>query len=366
MRAAYLCPQEIYQPKILQYVMIYCHTIVPVLTIVTTTLQSTNIRGMSSEAFDQLLDRQIAEVEESKMRESLASAAFIDPMPGGRYGKFGLPLGGLFGSSKSQHSQDLNNSGKTLLDDDEDEFDAFFSAPQGQAKASTPIQQQATSPMAPLSYGRPNTTTPPIGSLHRPTSSASGSMSGSGTHSRNPSRTSTVVTMSQNNTRNSRPSTPSLGNVPIAPLLPPPPGSRPVSLNNKSGQGMSSLMGSIDLLNDFGSNSSAPLAAPAPVPAFAKGSAISPLPSKNQNQANLTQFESLFDLGLPPSSSSPAMSPIPARTPLVSPTPTGGSQWSLPKPGQPNSTSFPTTTKVASSTTGGGLSAQDLSFFEGL
>lgn len=277
------------------------------------------------------------------MRESLVNAAFAEFGYDSRYGKLGGPLGGLFGSSKPQHNaQKLSMSGNGLLDDDGDDFDAFLSSaptsstPALQVKAPAPVQQSnlfaSSNPVSPVSYGR--TSTPPVTTVHP--SPPSGSRS---THTRTTSRSSTVAIMSQNNARNSRPSTPSLGNVPIAPLLPPPPGSRPVSLSVKSGQGMGSLMGSIDLLNDF----APPVAAPPP-----SSTLISPPPSKNQNDLG-----SLFDLGSPPSSSGVTFKPVVTGTPASSSTPIAASRWSVAKPAQ-------------TTTSQGGLSAQDLSFFEGL
>jgi hypothetical protein len=271
-----------------------------------------NLGQITSKDFDALLDAQVMEVEDEKMRESLVAASFISAPTDSQYSKLNIPL---FGSKLLNAVQPLSNSSfaqsNTLLDDDDD-FDAFLSsstAPQAPVHARKPSQPSII-PSAfgstPSSFSAQN-----VPSTFVRTATPPNVRPGSTKVSPTPSRSSTVAIMSQTTLSGSRASTPAM--MTTAPLLPPPPGSRQLRSPPIHGQS--------DLLNDSVS--------------------VSPqtrTPSAATKPTNTTQMEALFGL------SSPPVSMVSNSVPVVAPK--------------------RVTPSVTPAT--GGLSAQDLSFFEGL
>jgi hypothetical protein len=272
-------------------------------------LKSTlNLSQITSKDFDALLDAQMMEVEDERMRESLIAASMISAPTDSRYAKLHIPL---FGSKAPNGAQTLTNSGSaqsnTLLDD-EDDFDAFSSSAPTHARNLSPPS------IIPSAFGPTPTSfsTQSIPSTFMRTSTPPNARPSSAKVSPAPSRGSTVAIMSQNTLSGSRASTPVT--MTNAPLLPPPPGSRQLRSPPIHSRG--------DLLNDSAS------VLPPPQ-----------MPSATNKSTSATQMETLFDL------SSPPISVVSNSMPMVA------------------------SKKVEASSVAaapGGLSAQDLSFFEGL
>ncbi|CAG7851729.1 SubName: Full=Uncharacterized protein {ECO:0000313/EMBL:CCA74654.1} [Serendipita indica DSM 11827] len=248
-----------------------------------------SLSQLTSEDFDSLLDAQIQQVEDDALRQSLVDTALMPGMPSGMsnngsYSRISVPL---FGSKSSTvGAQPLNAGSKPSSNSlfDEDDFDAFLSSPSKPA-----VSQPSKAPSIPLQ--RPSNFTSLQPSQPLPPRPASKSTATSST------RSSVVAIMSQSSPFGSRPGTPSTPT--IAPLLPPPPGSRPMSVTAQKQP--------IDLL----------------------GGSMQQQPSKPA----ASDFGGLLDF------STPAVAPA-----------------ANPKSTRP----------AVQSSTSGGLSAQDLSFFEGL
>jgi hypothetical protein len=263
---------------------------------------SINLSQMTSHDFDNLLDAQILEVEDEKLRESLVAAALISEPTSSNYSRLSVPLWGSKtnkdGAKPLDGSSNLSTKSNSLFDDDE--FDAFLATPAVAPQSSQKQALVAPSSAITLSPRITNsnvtrTGTPPL--VPRPPGKASPT----------PSRSSTIAIMSQT-TPVGRPSTPSKPQ--IAPLLPPPPGSR-----------FARPAPPMDLLNERNGSST---------PVMNNGTTIS----------NIGDLASLMG---PPSTILPS-----------------SMQSSMPTAMKPVSSSS------NAKPTAGGLSAQDLSFFEGL
>ncbi|KIM32834.1 hypothetical protein M408DRAFT_187272 [Serendipita vermifera MAFF 305830] len=267
-----------------------------------------NLGQISSKDFDTLLDAQILEIEDEKMRESLVAAAMISAPTDSRYSTLSLPF---FGSKAPEGAQPLGKepgsaTSNTLLDDDD--FDAFLSSP---TPSNQPAQKQKPQPAATFSltpslFSAQNSTPTSFRATSPPNMGILGSARPSPTPSRNP----TMAIMSGG----SRPATPTT--MAIAPLLPPPPGSKPIKATRQG-----------DLLNQSGLGSSHT------TPTHSRTNSSSAM-----NGGKAAQMASLLTL------SPPVANPVPSPMPLTA--------------------SRVVTPSTAPAT--GGLSAQDLSFFEGL
>ena len=275
---------------------------------------SLNLGQISSKDFDALLDAQIMESEDERIRESLIAASMISAPIDSKYSRLSIPL---FSSKPPNGAQPLskepNSSHSNTLFDDDD-FDAFLSSPTPSKPPMQPQMSQSTTSFAlnPSLFSAQNSTP----SFMRASSPPNAMRPGSSKVSPTPSRSSTVAIMSPSGLPGSRPTTPA--SMSIAPLLPPPPGSRPIRSTPVNQQG--------DLLNDLAFVSST-------TPTHSRSGSRSGI-----SGAKTTQMSSLLSLPSPPASIIP--NPMAVATPKAT---------------------VPSATPAS-----GGLSAQDLSFFEGL
>lgn len=260
-------------------------------------LHTTNLSQLTSEDFESLLDAQIAEVEDLRMRESLIATSLISEPTDSSYSRLGSSLFGIKKIATAQPLKESETHTSNSLFDDDDDFTGFL---------GTPGKEQSK-PMAPTNYGTP----PTVQQAFSPTLVPAGNVKNTPpVHQRaspkvspTPTRHSTIAIMSQG----SRPSTPSV--VAPAPLLPPPPG-RTASANLFNGDSLISP------------------------PSQTALSAAKPATGATND------LDSLLDFGSP-DPSMPSAAPKPSLAPKAS-------------------------LSTTASTHTGGLSAQDLSFFEGL
>ncbi|PVF99892.1 hypothetical protein CPB86DRAFT_266755 [Serendipita vermifera] len=258
-----------------------------------------NLSQLSSQDFDNLLDAQIQEVEDEKLRESLVAAALISEPTSSNYSQLGRQLWGpktnKDGAKPLNELSSLSTQSNSLFDDDE--FDAFLATPSKSTASSQKPASTVPSSTFTLSPGISTsniarTSTPPL--IPRPANKASPT----------PSRTSTIAIMNTSTSRSSTPLTPQ-----IAPLLPPPPGSR-----------LARPAPSMDLLNE-------------------RSTSATSATSNGPTSSGMGDLSSLI-------------------------TPPSNTMQSLVQPSKPASKLV--TSSNNSKFNAGGLSAQDLSFFEGL
>ncbi|KAG8836103.1 hypothetical protein FRC17_010036 [Serendipita sp. 399] len=269
---------------------------------------SKDLINISSSDFDSLLDAQIAQAQADDLKQSLVDAYMLDvpssDTPNSRYSRLNLPL---FGSKPANpgaqllSSQPDSNTSNTIFDDDD--FDAFLSSPANQISAQQvrpTISSRPPSLSSSIIPPKPPTTTL-IGSRIPPKGTST------------PSRAPVVAIMSQSSPAGSRPGTPS--NISIAPLLPPPPGGRPMPITK------------------------------AAVDVFGDTSVASPPSRPMSNGAQITSgsadLAGLLDFTAPSKPSITTPNSLTTK-PLIPPR------------------------AMSTQPTAGGLSAQDLSFFEGL
>ncbi|KAG8760172.1 hypothetical protein FRC14_003928 [Serendipita sp. 396] len=279
---------------------------------------SKDLINMSSSDFDSLLDAQITEVQDEQIKRSLVEAHMMAG-PGtedgnSRYSRLNIPL---FGSKPTNpgvqllSSQSGSNTSNSLFDDDE--FDTFLASPANQPSVQTAQSGLPNGRSVALPSQPPFTSSSSITSPLKPASAPPLAPRASTRATPTPSRGPVVAIMSQTSPAGSRPGTPS--NVSIAPLLPPPPGGRPMFVSKPP----------VDLFGDT-------TLAPSPPRPMSNGA---------QMAGGAADLASLMDFAAP---SKPSANPSGslAMKPAIQP-------------------------KVASTPAGtGGLSAQDLSFFEGL